>query len=515
MSQLKSHILILIMVLAATVTARGNSLAENVSHNVMAFLPAAPDSTSAIFTGDFYRWIEGKKLRGTERGEMAKHDSGCGLEQLCAIFGEVMGIDINGNSTPAIHSLITHVAQAGNDAALAASGTNCRKRPFVLMNEQPWGDNDAQDYENTPSSYPASHATKVWSTALTLAQMAPNFQDSILGRAMECAKSDVITGAHWQSDIDAAMLCASAIMASVRNSSNFNGLMTAARTEYMQITGLSESDLKAPYPSITKILEKPATFDNIHAVADIETLWKAKQLRSTERGEQAIADASTDDGYIINAIAACSPSVTISESNTPSIVMFIKMLKLIFNTQATSLKKKVGYRKRPYLQFNEPFQYYSEEWELFSESSYPSRHAMMGWGLALALAEVMPDCQSDILKWGYEYGESRIIKGMNFYSDVKAARVMAACDLVKLHNEPQFKTLLLNAKNEYQQLSKLPGDVNGDGTVSSVDVTALYNWLLNNDDSNIVNGDQDGDGTITATDIAIVYNILLGQRVEN
>ena len=104
---------------------------------------------------------------------------------------------------------------------------------------------------------------------------------------------------------------------------------------------------------------------------------------------------------------------------------------------------------------------------------------------------------------------------MNFYSDVKAARVMAACDLVKLHNEPQFKTLLLNAKNEYQQLSKLPGDVNGDGTVSSVDVTALYNWLLNNDDSNIVNGDQDGDGTITATDIAIVYNILLGQRVEN
>ena len=56
----------------------------------------------------------------------------------------------------------------------------------------------------------------------------------------------------------------------------------------------------------------------------------------------------------------------------------------------------------------------------------------------------------------------------------------------------------------------IPGDVNGDGYVSSVDVTALYNYLLNGDDSELVNGDQDGDGIITSVDITIVYNILLG-----
>ena len=54
------------------------------------------------------------------------------------------------------------------------------------------------------------------------------------------------------------------------------------------------------------------------------------------------------------------------------------------------------------------------------------------------------------------------------------------------------------------------GDVNGDGLVSSVDVTALYNYLLNNDNSAIVYGDQDGDGIITSVDITIIYNILLG-----
>lgn len=56
----------------------------------------------------------------------------------------------------------------------------------------------------------------------------------------------------------------------------------------------------------------------------------------------------------------------------------------------------------------------------------------------------------------------------------------------------------------------LCGDVNGDGIVSSVDVTVLYNWLLNGSTSAMVCGDQDGDGIISSVDITVVYNILLG-----
>ena len=63
---------------------------------------------------------------------------------------------------------------------------------------------------------------------------------------------------------------------------------------------------------------------------------------------------------------------------------------------------------------------------------------------------------------------------------------------------------------EAQQQQAIPGDVNGDGEVTSVDVTALYNYLLSGDDSAIVNGDQSGDGEITSVDITVVYNIMLG-----
>ena len=58
-------------------------------------------------------------------------------------------------------------------------------------------------------------------------------------------------------------------------------------------------------------------------------------------------------------------------------------------------------------------------------------------------------------------------------------------------------------------VTAVPGDVDGDGVVTSSDVTALYNFILNNDASSIVNGDQDGDGVITAGDVTVVYSILL------
>lgn len=53
------------------------------------------------------------------------------------------------------------------------------------------------------------------------------------------------------------------------------------------------------------------------------------------------------------------------------------------------------------------------------------------------------------------------------------------------------------------------GDVNGDGECTASDVTALYNAILYNDYSKIVNGDQNEDGEITASDVTAVYNIIL------
>lgn len=54
------------------------------------------------------------------------------------------------------------------------------------------------------------------------------------------------------------------------------------------------------------------------------------------------------------------------------------------------------------------------------------------------------------------------------------------------------------------------GDVNDDGFVTSADITALYNYLLNSDYQYYETSDVDGDGEVTSADVTAVYNILLG-----
>ncbi len=52
-------------------------------------------------------------------------------------------------------------------------------------------------------------------------------------------------------------------------------------------------------------------------------------------------------------------------------------------------------------------------------------------------------------------------------------------------------------------------DVNGDGAVNSADVTALYRYILNNDQTYAATCDVNGDGAINSADVTAVYNVIL------
>lgn len=450
MSRLRIYICLLLMVLAATTVAHASGTGEVVMPKADAYLPLPPDSASVGFALDFYRWAWGKQQRGSNLGEMASLDSQCDIDRLCQIYSGILDVDINPSATPAIYALMNTSAQAGIASCRIENPSYMRKRPFVMMNEQPWGENDMNASLGDSTSFPSAHAAMVWSAALVLAQMAPQLQDTILSRAMVCASSGVITGSHWQSDVDAGLTCGAAALARNHATSQHALLMQQARDEYLQLSGLTESDLNALYPSVEKVVGPPPGIDDYLFVDDVEKHWYYLSLQDSERGDLAHADSSLDDDYLIDMFAACSPVVTISDQATPHITAFIKMLKFVLSNQASAMKAEV-FRKRPYIQFKENVPFGGEAWQLYTESSHPSRHAFVGWGLALALAEVMPECQDAVLKRGYDYGDSRLYLGLCYASDVRAARVMAACNVNRLHNEALFKTLLENAKNEYQQ----------------------------------------------------------------
>ena len=54
------------------------------------------------------------------------------------------------------------------------------------------------------------------------------------------------------------------------------------------------------------------------------------------------------------------------------------------------------------------------------------------------------------------------------------------------------------------------GDVNGDGSITAADVTAVYDVLLGNNSELEASADVNHDGSVTAADVTFIYDILLG-----
>ena len=105
-------------------------------------------------------------------------------------------------------------------------------------------------------------------------------------------------------------------------------------------------------------------------------------------------------------------------------------------------------------------------------------------------------------------------------------QLMATIGIAKLYDKvrwPYYSDLNPGAAKAYlknistkvawldAQWNHLQGDVDCDGFITIVDITAIYNYILNSDETFKDTCDVNGDGFINAVDITIIYNILLGE----
>ena len=73
--------------------------------------------------------------------------------------------------------------------------------------------------------------------------------------------------------------------------------------------------------------------------------------------------------------------------------------------------------------------------------SYPSGHATQGWAYALILASLVPEKATPILARGRAYGESRIVCGVHWLSDVAAGRLTGTAVFAALTIATQGESL--------------------------------------------------------------------------
>lgn len=177
-----------------------------------------------------------------------------------------------------------------------------------------------------------------------------------------------------------------------------------------------------------------------------------KSIRNTERGTQAAADADMDTEKMLARILS-DTGVVLNNDIAPATV---KLCAYVVSDacNGTSKAKKYYMRKRPYVQFQEPTLIPEEEASHVHSGSFPSSHTAGGWAMTLMLTELLPQYQDVILHNGYEYGQSRVIAGYHYQSDVDAARLVASAVVARLHADKGFKRQLKKSQKELKKLSK-------------------------------------------------------------
>ena len=218
---------------------------------------------------------------------------------------------------------------------------------------------------------------------------------------------------------------------------------------------LNAQDEVQPYfsvdqlPDLIKCLPAPPAFDSPEFANDMMRFsWGKQQRLDPERAEIAKRDAVWSYEALL-AEFDVPFGLHMSPENTPEIWKL--MVTSMTTTDAMRVAPKAYYhRQRPFERFQDKM-LTDEEAELTGEGSYPSGHTMRGWTAALLLAEVNPAAADTIFARGWMYGESRVIVGAHWQSDVDASRVAASIAVCALHGSPEFREQMVKAQEEYRE----------------------------------------------------------------
>ncbi len=200
-------------------------------------------------------------------------------------------------------------------------------------------------------------------------------------------------------------------------------------------------------PDLIKCLPAPPAFDSPEFANDMMRFsWGKQQRLDPERAEIAKRDAVWSYEALL-AEFDIPFGLHMSPENTPEIWKL--MVTSMTTTDAMRVAPKAYYhRQRPFERFQDKM-LTDEEAELTGEGSYPSGHTMRGWTAALLLAEVNPAAADTIFARGWMYGESRVIVGAHWQSDVDASRVAASIAVCALHGSAAFREQMAKAQAEY------------------------------------------------------------------
>jgi len=202
-------------------------------------------------------------------------------------------------------------------------------------------------------------------------------------------------------------------------------------------------------PHIENVLPDPPGLSDPLFFNDLSQYEWGKEIRSTERGELAVKDAGINAGYFMERFSPVLSHPVTPESN-PILYQLLHRAHLT-EQQAGRSAKSYFHRVRPYQQFKEPTAVPEHE-SSTDFTSYPSGHTHASWLVGMILTAVDPANTEQIMKVAYELGQSRVIVGFHYQSDVDAGRVAGSITFARLCAIPEFIEMLQAAAAEYSSV---------------------------------------------------------------
>ena len=207
---------------------------------------------------------------------------------------------------------------------------------------------------------------------------------------------------------------------------------------------------QAELPDMSNFLPPPPEFESARFVADqTQYLWGKRQRQNKERADMAIRDADYGMQTIIQEFCPIL-GLQITKEDTPELYTLLQDVGATCDSISDRAKQKYM-RWRPFMYYNEPTLVPEQEEKHRTNGSYPSGHTVLGWTMALLLSDINPAAADSILARGYEYGQSRIIAGYHWQSDVDAGRLGASVLYAKLQGNQRFREQLAKAQQEFAE----------------------------------------------------------------
>ena len=205
----------------------------------------------------------------------------------------------------------------------------------------------------------------------------------------------------------------------------------------------------AQRPDIAAILGPPPPAGSGAKAGDIATYQSSRALQGTPRWDLAIRDAAYGPAAIM-ADFSCALGVQLTPARAPKLFLLLSRLQSD-SDESERLAKRTFQRIRPFVDNGGTICVAPEDW-LKKSFSYPSGHSTYGWATAMILAEIAPERGTAILARGRAFGESRVVCGVHYQSDVQAGRLAAAAVYAVLQSSPEFRADLEQTRAEITAL---------------------------------------------------------------